>query len=271
MVDWSDGRWKGRDRAGFVAPGIGYGEIVCGTQQWHVRFHPSDLGRETSMMLWTYKEWDRRYREKAIREAIHTQFGGTSFQEGLNKWSPDRYSTGEYEGLITDRGVLEAPFAESLAPPTRIHLTWNWDLSDLRKGRCRVDATLRTENADATPPLARSAQIVWRGEQSAAGRDRATVSVPGLGAMALVCEPRPEGRRTVTVDTPSGAAIITRQGGEDASVEVPAGPVQAELPNNGQLKIVLGSASVLVTSRWKVNDPRPMENSCRVAAQAVVE
>jgi hypothetical protein len=44
-----------------------------------------------------------------------------------------------------------------------------------------------------------------------------------------------------------------------------------QLPNNGMLKFGLfDGASMLVSSRWKVNDPRASENFCRVAAQVVV-
>lgn len=274
VVDWSGSEAVGRDTAGFVAPGIGYGEIVCGFQQEHVRFYPTDVGREQSMMLWTYKDW-RQANEKSIRESIHTQFSGPSFQEGFNKYSPpEKNMTGEYEGLITDRGVLEAPFAGALAPPTYIDLTWVWDFNDPNKSRCHADAVLRTENGNPTEtrPLARSAQVVWRGDPNAAGHDAAAVDVPGAGTVSLVCQASPSGTRTITIDPATkGGAVRKREGGEDTVTNLNAGPVVAQLPNNGQLKIGLyGGASVLVSSRWKVNDPKPGENSCRVAAQVVV-
>lgn len=274
VVDWSDNRAFGRDTAGFVAPGIGYGEIVCGFQQQHIRFYPTDVGREQSMMLWAYKDW-RQDTEKSIRESIHTQFGGPSFQEGMNKFSPpEKHMTGEYEGLITDRGVLEAPFAGTLAPPTYIDLTWVWDFSNPSKSSCHVEAVLRTENGNPTEtrPLARSAQVVWRGDPNAAGHDAAAVDVPGAGTVSLVCQASPSGTRTITIDPATkGGAVRTREGGEDKLTNLHSGPVVAQLPNNGQLKIGLfGGASVMVSSRWKVNDPKPGENSCRVAAQVVV-
>lgn len=274
VVDWSGGQADGRDSAGFVAPGIGYGEIVCGYQQQHVRFYPNDVGREQSMMLWTYKDWQQNS-EKSIRESIHTQFTGPSFQEGLNKFSPpEKHMTGEYEGLIADRGVLDAPFGSSLAPPTSIDLTWEWDFSVPGQERCHVDATLRTENGNPTAsrPLARSAQVVWRGDPNAPGHDSASTDVPGVGKVSLVCQAHPDGTRTLTVDPATqGGAVNVREGGEDKQTNYSAGPLVAQLPNNGQLKIGLyGGASVLVSSRWKVNDPKPGENSCRVTAQVVV-
>lgn len=276
VVDWSRNRAAGRDTAGFVAPGIGYGEIVCGFKQQHVRFYPTDLNREQSMMLWTYKNWQQNF-EKSIRESIHTQFSGPSFQEGMNKFSPpEKHMTGEYEGVIADRGVLEAPFGASLAPPTTIDLTWVWDFSDPRNSRCHVEATLRTETAASTAPLARSAQVVWRGTDNAAGHDTASTEIPGVGTMTVVCEAargatRDDGTRTVTIAPASGGgSVVDREGGDDKETPVESGPLVAQLPNNGMLKLKLAAGGyALVSSRWKVNDPLPGENSCRVAAQYV--
>jgi hypothetical protein len=275
VVDWSDSRIAGRDVAGFVAPGIGYGEIVCGVQQQHIRFYPNDVGREQSMMLWTYKDW-RENNEKSIRESVHTQFGGPSFQEGFNKFSPpEKHMTGQYEGLITDRGVLDAPFGADLAPPTSIDLTWEWDFSDTRKSRCHVEAVLRTENGDPTEarPLARSTQVVWRGDPNAAGHDTSSVAVPGVGTVTLVCQATPEGTRTFTVDPATeGGSVNIREGGEDKRTDHSSGPLVVALPNNGQVEIGLfGGASVMISSRWKVNDPKPGENWCRTSAQVVVQ
>jgi len=260
--------------AGFVVPGIGSGEISCAADQQHVRFYPDDTGREQSMMLWTYKDWGGGI-EKAIRESVHTQFSGPSFQEGLNKFSPpEKRSTGRYVGLITDRGVLEAPFGDGLAPATSIDLRWEWDFSDPARARCHVEAVLRTENGDPTEarPLARTLQVVWRGDANAPGRDRAATGVPGVGTVALTCERGPEGQRSLVVDPAErGGAVTTRQGSDEATVETDRGPLVAPLPNNGQVEIGLfGGATVLVSSRFKVNDPKPGENSCRVAVQVVV-
>ena len=274
VVDWSQGRSKGREVAGFVAPGIGSGEVVCAGDQQHVRFYPHDVGREQSMMLWTYKDWGGG-NEKAIRESIHTQFTGPSFQEGLNKFSPpEKRSTGRYVGLITDRGPLEAPFGDGLAPATSIDLRWEWDFSDPDRARCHIEAVLRTENGDPgeARPLARTLQVVWRGDGNAAGHDRVTTPVPGVGTVSLTCAPGPEGERRLVIEpAEQGGSVTTRQGGDDTVTESGSGPLVVALPNNGQVEVGLfGGASVLVSSRWKVNDPKPGENSCRVAAQVVV-
>jgi hypothetical protein len=183
--------------------------------------------------------------------------------------------TGEYEGLITDRGTLEAPFGTGLAPPTYIDLTWVWDFSTPGKESCHVQATLRTENGNtgATLPLARSAQVVWRGDPNAAGHDDSEVDVPGVGHVSLLCQASPSGTRTLTVDPATqGGAVTQRQGSDDTLTNYSSGPLVIPLPNNGQVKVGLfGGASMLVSSRWKVNDPKPGENSCRAAAQVVVQ
>jgi hypothetical protein len=239
-----------------------------------VRFYPNDVGREQSMMLWAYKDWQENT-EKSIRESVHTQFVGPSFQEGMNKFSPpEKHMTGEYEGLITDRGVLDEPFASLLAPPTYIRVAWTWDFSDPNDSRCHVDATLVTENGklDGGRPLARSAQVVWRGDPNAAGHDSSSVAVPGVGTVSVTCQASPEGTRTLRIDPAElGGSVQVREGGEDKLTNYSAGPLVVQLPNNGQLKIGLyDGASVMVSSRWKVNDPKPGENSCRVGAQVIV-
>jgi hypothetical protein len=274
VVDWSGGRSAGRDVAGFVAPGIGSGELVCAGDQQHVRFYPHDVGREQSMMLWTYKDWGGG-NEKAIRESVHTQFTGPSFQEGLNKFSPpEKRSTGRYVGLISDRGALDAPFASGLAPATSIDLRWEWDFTDPDRARCHIEAVLRTENGDPgdARPLARTLQVVWRGDGNAAGHDRVAAEVPGVGTVRLTCEAGPPGDRSLDVEPAErGGSVTVRQGGDDTVTETGSGPLVVPLPNNGQVEVGLfGGASILVSSRWKVNDPKPGENSCRIAAQVVV-
>jgi hypothetical protein len=93
-----------------------------------------------------------------------------------------------------------------------------------------------------------------------------------VGTVSVTCQALPGGTRTLTVDPATqGGSVNVREGGEDKQTNYDAGPLVAQLPNNGQLKIGLyGGASVLVSSRWKVNDPKPGENSCRVNAQVVV-
>ena len=268
-IDWSGGSSAGRSTGGFIAPGIGYGEIVCNENQQWIRFYPSNGGREAAMMNWTYKNWGT-YSEKALREAKYARGTGPDFREGLNKFGPpEKYSTGAFQGIISDRGPIEGPGGTSLAPPTSLDMDWEWDFSDSKNARCHVNATFRTETELESRPVARSAQIVWRRELNATGKNTSsTVNVPGLGNVQVVCEAGPTGDRRLTIDNPTGGKIITREGSDDFAVTQKTGPLASKLPNNGMLFLQLNTGErILVSSRWKVNDPNPDENWCVVAAQ----
>jgi len=270
VVDWSGGKWSGRDAAGFVAPGIGHGEIICRPDSQWIRFFPNEQSRESTMMNWTYKDWGGDH-EKSLREAIHTAGTGPDFREGFNKFSPtEKHSTGQYDGIITDRGVIGGAGGDNLAAPTTLHLTWVWDMSSTGSESCHVEATFTTQAAGTDAPLARSVQVGWRGDGNAAGRDSAAVDVPGLGTVALRCEAGTTGNRTLTIDTAQGATITTREGSDDPAVPQPGGPVVAQLPNNGMVSIRFdGGQTMLVSSRWKANDPDGSQNFCLVAGQVI--
>ena len=235
VVDWSDGKYSGREAAGFVAPGIGHGEIVCRPNAQWIRFYPSEQGRETSMMNWTYRNWGTE--EKALREALHTTGTGPDFQEGLNKfWPTEKHSTGQFDGIISDRGVIGStggPFAA----PTQLHMTWVWDMSSTGHESCHVEATFTTAASGSTTPFARSVQVGWVGAGNAPGHTTSSVDMPGLGKATIRCEAGPSGNRTFTVDTPKGATITTREGSDDSAVPQGTGPVTAQLPNNGMVAI----------------------------------
>jgi hypothetical protein len=271
-VDWSGGAWQGRDVAGFVAPGIGYGEIVCRPDAQWIRFYPNDLGREVSMMNWTYKDWTQNT-EKAIREALHTQYTGKDFREGLNKFGPaEKLSTGEFDGLISDRGPFGSPAPTDLAAPTSLKLTWQWDFSQSGAERCHVEATFVTQSlTNDLTPLARSGSIAWRGSDAAAGHDSTAFAIPGVGTVNVACSAALLGARGLSIDSPQGGTVTTREGSEDTARPQEMGPVAADLPNNGMLFATLADGTrLIVSSRWKVNDPDPSQNFCFVAAQAVV-
>jgi hypothetical protein len=274
VVDWSGGRPTGKDVAGFVLPGIGHGEVVCGTDAQWLRVFPTDQGRETSMMTWTYKDWGGSAstaftREKALREALHTTGTGRDFTEGLNKFGPaEKQSTGEFIALVTDRGTIGSPGDAALASPVGVHVTWSWDFSSAGSARCHVEADVVAQVPGGTG--IGSAQVVWRGDAAAPGRDTAVSDVPGVGRLSVVCQAGPSGTRQLTLQTAAGATITTRQAAEDVAVPQAAGPIVAELPNNGQVQIAVnGGGTVLVSSRWKVNDPDGAANSCAVSAQAI--
>jgi hypothetical protein len=265
VVDWYDGEPGGRDLGGFVAPGIGYGEITCRPDAQYVRFFGSSGGRETAMMNWTYKDWGT-FQEKSLREAVYTTGTGFDFTEGLNKFGPaEKTSTGSFEGVISDRGPIGGPGGGPLAPVTTLSLSWQWDFTQPAESHCHVEAVFRTE-AEAAATLARSLQLVWRGEQNAAANGAAAVDFPGLGLVSIQC--RPGEPRRLRIDSPRGARIISREGSEDSLLSEPAGPVEASLPNNGMAVVeVLGGERILLASRWKLNDPDPATNWCAIAAQ----
>jgi hypothetical protein len=265
-VDWYNGQWGGRDVGGFVAPGIGYGEVVCNPETQWVRFFGSSGGRETAMMNWTYKDWGT-WQEKSLQEAVYTTGTGFDFNQGLNKFSPaEKTSTGTFEGVVSDRGPIGNPGGVALAPVTTLILNWEWDFTKPSESRCHVEATFRTETELTNFPLARSLQVVWHGEANAAAYGSQAIEFPGLGTVSIRCEPGEP--RQLKVEAATGGKIITREASEDSSLTEGAGPVTADLPNNGQVMVELNSGQhILIASRWKLNDPDPNQNYCAVAGQ----
>jgi hypothetical protein len=268
-VNWTGGQWEGRQVGGFIAPGIGFGEIVCSPDQQWLRFYPSNGGREAAMMNWTDKDWGT-FREVALREAKYAAGTGPDFREGFNKFGPtERWSRGSFQGIISDRGPIEGPGGVALAPPTTLDLDWEWDFSKPAKSRCQVSATFRTETDLSDFPLARSVQVVWRGESNATPANAVdAIDFPELGEVKVTCEAGPTGARRLEIDSPVGGRVVTREGSDEVSVPFADGPVTAKLPNNGMLFVQLNSGErLLVSSRWKVNDPAPEKNWCVIAAQ----
>ncbi len=267
-VGWENGNPEGSDTAGFVAPGIGYGEVVCNESTQWIRFFGSAGGRETAMMTWTYKNWGT-YFEKSLQEALYTSGTGFDFNEGLNKFSPpEKTSTGTFDGVISDRGPIGGAGGGALAPVTTLSLDWEWDFTNPSKARCYVQAIFRTETAQTTFPLARSLQIQWHGEANgnAQANGYRSIEFPGLGPVSIRCEPGEP--RQIRVESSAGAKITTREASEDSSITEGAGPVVANLPNNGMVVLELTSGQrIIVASRWKLNDPNPANNSCSIAGQ----
>lgn len=269
VVDWSSGKWEDRQVGGFIAPGIGYGEVVCSPYQQWVRFYPSNSGRESAMMTWTYKNWGT-WSEKSVREAKYSAGTGPDFREGMNKFGPtEKNSTGTFQGIISDRGPIDGPDGVALAPPTTFDLNWVWDFNNPKKSKCHVQATFRTQTDQLTRPMARSVQIVWRGEANATPANTVSdVDFPGLGNVQAICEAGPNGTRRLIVDSALGGSVYTREGSEDYRVSQGVGPLVMRLPNNGMLFIQMDNGDrIIVSSRWKANDPVASNNWCVVAAQ----
>lgn len=270
VVDWSGGAYGGREIVGFVLPGVGHGEMVCSpTTQW-IRVYPTDRRREVSMMNWTYRDWGGGT-GKEIREGLHTRYTGPDFSERFANFLPaEKTSTGEFIGLIADRGPFDSVGVGPYAPPISLKVTWTWDFSQAGKERCYAAIDLVAQTDDGQGPAVGSAQVVWRGDAAAAGRDSSVADVPGVGRLNVVCQAGVDGQRTATLETGAGGTVITRESTWDGAVPQAVGPIVVRLPNNGQVQVdVAGGARMLISSRWKANDPDPAQNSCAVAAQVV--
>jgi hypothetical protein len=271
-VDWGEDAWQGREVGGFVVPGMGYGEVVCRPDAQWIRFFSSETGHEIAMMNWTKRDWVQ-WHEDSLREAVLTPNTGTQFNEGFNKWNPysEKQSSGTFEGIISDRGPFGAPGGASLAMPTTLSLAWSWDFTQTGSYRCSVNASFATEAPGAARPLARSVGLNWRGDANAAGRSGATKIVEGLGRIDVSCEPGTDGTRWVTITGPESATITRREGSDETVTSVDVGPIAQPLPTNGMLKLDFGSGrTLLLSSRWKADDPDATQNFCFIAGQAIV-
>ena len=270
-VDWSGGQWQGREVGGFVVPGLGYGEIVCRPNAQWLRFFSSRTGREIAMMNWTRRDWVD-YHEDALREAVLTPYTGTQFNEGFNKFgpTPEQRSTGTFEGIISDRGAFGSAGGEGL-PPTTLSLAWSWDFSDQGNARCAVSATLATETAGTAAPLARSVSINWRGDENAPKRNGQTTIVEGLGRIDVTCDRYTGGVRYITITGPEAATITKREGSVEEVTSETTGPISYPLVNNGMIRFDFGGGrTLLLSSRFKANDPDGSQNFCFIAGQAIV-
>ncbi len=270
VVDWSNGAHDGREIVGFVLPGIGHGEMVCSPETQWIRVYPTDRRREVSMMNWTYRDW-RGGNGKEIREGLHTRYTGPDFSERFAAFLPaEKQSTGEFIGLISDRGPFDSVGTGPYAPPISLNVRWTWDFSQTGKERCYAELNLVAQTDDGQGSAVGSAQVVWRGDAAAAGRDVSVAEIPGVGRLTVTCQAGVNGQRTAVLETGAGGTVITRESTWDGSVPQAFGPITVPLPNNGQVQVdVHGGARLLISSRWKVNDPDPTQNSCAVAAQGV--
>jgi len=270
VVNWSNGSFGGREIVGFVLPGIGHGEMVCSPETQWIRVYPTDPRREVSMMNWTYRDWVGG-NGKEIREALHTRYTGPDFSERFANFLPsEKQSTGEFIGLISDRGPFDSVGTGPYAPPISLKVTWTWDFSQAGKERCYAAIDLVAQTDDGQGPAVGSAQVVWRGDAAAAGRDVSVAEIPGVGRLTVVCQAGVDGQRTAVLESAAGGNVITRESTWDGAVPQAVGPIVVRLPNNGQVQVdVDGGARLLISSRWKVNDPDPAQNSCAVAAQGI--
>ena len=164
-VNWRGNAWQGKATQGFVAPGIGEGDVTCrppydngpanrepGGTQW-VQLFPSDsTGARTQTVMWTTRSGGppSDQGESVVRKAaLLNPFYGPSFYEGMNTRSDrsvDPQSQGTFTGIVSARNKTTGP---DVAPPTTFTLDWSWEFANLGEGnpagnRCRVSGNLYT-------------------------------------------------------------------------------------------------------------------------------
>jgi hypothetical protein len=273
-LSWSGGRWQGSDSAGFFAPQIGDGQILCRPDAQWIRFFPADRTRDVAMTLWTFRDWEGGS-EVAVREPEMTQFTGPDFNEGLNKFTPsEKRSHGSFVGIVGD-GLPPAGAFGSGRSPTEIRLSWSWDFSDPADARCSVAATLTSQGPGSAGAIARGLSLAWRGADGVPADTTTATPVPGLGMLRLRCDARPDGVRQLVVEPAAplpGLALTTYEGSDRSDRALGNTPYTLPLPNSGLVEAATpsgGPLRLLIASRWKINDPDPAQNFCRLSAVVV--
>ncbi len=197
-VNWRSDAWQGKATRGFVAPGIGSGNVTCrppydngsanrepGGTQWVQLFPNDSTGSRTETVMWT-----RRFGgppsdqgESVVRKAaLLNPFYGPSFYEGMNTRSDrsvDPRSQGTFTGIISARNKTVGP---DVAPPTTFTLNWDWEFANLGEGnpdgnRCRVAGNFYTARWRPKPSSG-SGGGSGKGGSAASGGRRSTPRAP---------------------------------------------------------------------------------------------
>jgi hypothetical protein len=273
-VSWSGGAWQGHESAGFAVPGIGDGQLVCRPDTQWLRVFPADRSRDVAMMLWTSRDWDGGS-EVALREAQMTPFTGPDFNEGLNKFTPaETHSHGTFEGVVGD-GLPAAGTFGAGRSPTEVRLSWSWDFSDPATASCTVSATFTSAGPGTAGAVARGLSLAWNGAGGLPADTTLATSVPGLGTVRLRCDAGADGIRQLSVEPDAvlpGLALTTFEGSDRSDRGLGNTPYVVPLPNNGLIEAATPSGAplrLLLESRWKVNDPDPAQNFCRLSGIVV--
>jgi hypothetical protein len=139
-IDWQNGEYAGHDSATFIAPGIGEGEVVCSLNTQWVNFTPYNLGEDSEMWAAIMRGNEVSVRAAARRSPAY----GDQFNLGLNVVNgTESESQGSMVGIISARGLFEAPGGEG-PPPTTFHLSWYWSFADSYGPRCYVAGRFQT-------------------------------------------------------------------------------------------------------------------------------
>ncbi len=274
VVSWSGGRWQGADSTAFSIPGIGEGQLVCRPDTQWIRVTPADRSRDVAMMLWTFRDWEGGS-EGALREAQMTPFTGADFNEGMNKFTPpEKRSHGSFTGLVGDGLPRPGTFGAG-RPPTEVRLSWSWDFADPAGARCAIAATFTSQGPGTAGAVARGLSLAWNGEGGVPADTTLATAVPGLGTVRLRCDARPEGIRQLVLEPDAplvGLTTTTSEASERAVLARGAAPYAVALPNNGLVEAATPSGPpvrLVIASRWKVNDPDPAQNFCRLSGLVV--
>jgi hypothetical protein len=273
-VSWSGGRWQSHDSASFSAPGIGTGQLVCRPDTQWIRVFPADRSRDVAMTLWTSRDWEGGG-ESTIRESQMTQFTGADFNEGLNKFTPpEKRSHGSFVGVLGPGLPSPGTFGGGRAP-MEVRLAWSWDFTNPAAASCTVTATFTSQGPGTDGPVARGLALGWDGAAAVPADATTATRVPGLGTVSLRCDAGSDGLRQLVVEPDAALpalAVTTYQGSEGAGATLASAPYVVPLPNNGLVEAATTAGTplrLLVASRWKVNDPDPAQNSCRLSSIVV--
>lgn len=144
--------------------------------------------------------------------------------------------------------------------------------------------------------------VDWNGAANAPGNDSASVVLPGIGTLQILCPSTPPDDPSVRrlILTPANAGrrtVANLTSFEGSGVNAPAStnqryqtddqtPISALIPSNGMISGSfsvepnsggsadagqLPVADITLSSFWKVNDPIASENSCHISAQLLAK